>query len=156
MNDMETIAKGQAGQYFKSGYNCAEAVLRSFLDIARLPADEAVLRATTGFGGGIGHAGCVCGALAASVMAIGMLTGRIEPTQSRQVSYELAAEFHQKFQDRFGGTCCRGLNPHPFETREHLVNCIKITGNSAALLAGFLQEKGLLPSEDSLSEKVHQ
>ena len=154
MSDKVTLAKSQAGQYFKSGFNCAEAVLRAFLDITGKSADEALLRSTTGFGGGIGHAGCVCGALAASVMSIGILTGRTDSAQSRQASYDLAAEFHQKFQDRFGGTCCRGLNPHPFETREHLVNCIKITGNTAALLAEFLEEKGLL--QTTSGEQSHQ
>ena len=156
MEELALTARNKAGQYFKDGYNCAEAVLRSFLDVAKLPVDESMLKATTGFGGGIGHAGCVCGALAASIMGLGVLKGRTDSSQSRTEAYDLANEFHARFQDRFGGTCCRGLNPHPFETREHLVNCVKITGNTASLLTAFLQEKGLLPANPTSGENAGQ
>ena len=145
MSDRSTQARNAAGQYFKDGYNCAEAVLRAFGDVLGIRIEEQTLRTTTGFGGGIGHAGCVCGALAASVMTLGLLTGRTLSTQSREASYELSGEFHRRFQERFGATCCRALNPHEFETREHLLNCIKITGNTAKLLMELLEEKGLVP-----------
>ena len=143
MTDRATEARNAAGQYFKDGYNCSEAVLRATTDVLGIPVDEQVLRITTGFGGGIGHAGCVCGALAASVMSLGLMKGRTTATQSREEAYALSQEFHDRFREKFGVTCCRALNPHPFETREHLVNCVKITGNTAKLLMEFMEEKGL-------------
>ena len=149
MTDKATQARNAAGQYFKDGYNCSEAVLRAATDVLGVPVDEQALRMATGFGGGLGHAGCVCGALAASVMSLGLLKGRTEATQSREEAYELSKEFHRRFQEKFGATCCRVLNPHPFETREHLVNCVKITGNTAKLLLEFLEEKGLTESAAS-------
>ena len=144
MSDKATEARNAAGQYFKDGFNCAEAVLRATADTLGIGLDEQAMRMTTGFGGGLGHAGCVCGALAASVMALGLMEGRTDVNQSREAAYELANEFHERFQDKFGATCCRALNPHPFETREHLVNCVKITGNTAKLLQEFIEEKKLL------------
>ena len=129
MSDKATEARNAAGQYFKDGYNCAEAVLRATADTAGIKLDEQAMRMTTGFGGGLGHAG--------------LMEGRTAADQSREAAYALANEFHDRFQDKFGATCCRALNPHPFETREHLVNCVKITGNTAKLLREFIDEKQL-------------
>jgi len=143
MSDKATEARNAAGQYFKDGFNCSEAVLRATCDGLGIVPDEQALRMTTGFGGGLGHAGCVCGALAASVMMLGIMKGRTEATQSREEAYALSNEFHNRFQDKFGATCCRALNPHEFETREHLLNCIKITGNTAKLLMEYVDEKQL-------------
>jgi C_GCAxxG_C_C family probable redox protein len=141
MTDKPTEARNAAGEYFKSGYNCAESVLRATSETLGIQVDEQALRMTTGFGGGIGHAGCVCGALAASVMTLGLLKGRADASESRKEAYELSEEFHRRFQEKFGATCCRVLNPHEFETREHLVTCVKITGNTAKLLMEFIEEK---------------
>jgi len=143
VNEISTAARNAAGQHFKNGYNCAESIVRTGADLLGIQLDDQTLRTATGFGGGIGHAGCVCGALAASVMVIGLLKGRTSSEESRDDAYNLSGEFHQRFQEKFGGTCCRILNPHPFETRDHMVNCVKITGNTMALLADFLQEKGV-------------
>ena len=149
MSDKAAEARNAAGQYFKDGFNCSESVLRATTDILGIPVDEQSLRMTTGFGGGFGHAGCVCGALAASVMALGLLRGRTAATESREEAYALSKEFHDRFREKFGATCCRALNPHEFETREHLVNCVKITGNTAKLLMEFITEKGLAEPEAS-------
>lgn len=141
MNEQQLDAKQLAGQYFKEGYNCAEAVLRAFRDAMQLPIPEEALKMASGFGGGLGHAGCLCGALTASVMVLGALEGRTDRSQSRTAVYSSAEEFHRRFTEKFGATCCRALNPHPFETKEHLRNCLKITGNTAALLLAYLEEK---------------
>ena len=143
MNDISTAARNAAGQYFKDGYNCSESILRAGSHLLGIQIDEQALRMATGFGGGIGHAGCICGALASSVMLIGLLKGRADATENREEAYALSSEFHRRFQERFGATCCRALNPHEFETREHLVNCVKITGNTAKLLREFIDEKQL-------------
>ncbi|MGB9826805.1 MAG: C-GCAxxG-C-C family protein, partial [Desulfofundulus sp.] len=93
---------------------------------------------------GLGHAGCICGALTASTMVIGLLCGRTDNRQDRHRAYELARGFHDRFEETFGVTCCRSLNPHPFDTPEHLRHCLKITGNTARLLMEYLQEKRLV------------
>ena len=141
VGDKQVDAKQLAGQYFKEGYNCAEAILRAFRDTLQLDLSDDAIKMAAGFGGGIGHAGCVCGALASSVMILGTMEGRISSSESRDAMYESAAEFHRRFAEKFGATCCRSLNPHPFETKEHLRNCLKITGNTAGLLADYISEK---------------
>jgi len=139
----QSNVKQTAGQYFREGYNCSEAILRAFRDQFHLDLSDEALKLASGFGGGIGHAGCVCGALAASIMVLGILQGRSHSSQSRDPVYSATEEFHRRFSEKFGGSCCRVLNQHPFETKEHLRNCLKLTGNTAELLNEYIEEKQL-------------
>lgn len=145
MVDLALEARNRAGDNFKQGFNCAESILKAFNEILDNPLSPETVKLATGFGGGIGHAGCVCGALAASTMVIGIVKGRTHTEESRDPAYELAREFHDHFEAKFGGTCCRSLNPYTFDTPEHLRNCLKITGSTGKLLMEFLQEKNLFP-----------
>lgn len=136
-------ARNMAGEYFRNGYNCAESIFLAFRDWLGLDVSREMVRAFTGFGGGLGHAGCMCGALTGSAAVLGLLRGRTDAGESRDQAYALSREFHDRFESNFNNTCCRGLNPYPFDSKEHLRNCIKITGNTARLLADFLNDKGL-------------
>lgn len=136
-------ARNKAGGYFKEGYNCAEAIFLAFREYLAPEISPETVKLFTGFGNGAGQSGCMCGALTGSIAALNMLKGRTSLEESRDAAYEVAGEFHDRFVDKFGTTCCRALNPHPFESKEHLRNCLKITGNTAKLLMEFLQEKGL-------------
>jgi len=144
MNDALNIeARNKTGSYFKEGYNCAEAIFKAFREYLAPEMDPEMIRLVTGFGGGLGQAGCVCGALAASVVALNMLKGRTTNEGDRLEAYQCAQEFHDKFALHFGGTCCRALNSSPFDSKEHLTTCLKITGNTGKLLMEYLQEKNL-------------
>lgn len=135
--------KQLAGEHFRGGYNCSEAILRAFNTALNLGLDDNSLRLAAGFGGGIGHSGCVCGALAASIMVLGALQGRKSKEESRETMYRASEGFHKKFSEQFGGTCCRVLNRHPFDTRDHLRCCLKITGTTAELLMNYIQENDI-------------
>lgn len=137
-----------AGSRFKEGYNCAEAILRAFRDELKLDLSDDALKIATGFGGGLGQAGCMCGALTGAIMVLNMLQGRTRADQSRGPAYSSAKEFHNLFTDTFGATCCRVLNPHPFGTTEQRRGCLTITAGTADLLMQYITEKGL-------SETVH-
>lgn len=137
-------ARNKAGNYFKEGYNCAEAVFLTYRELLAPEIDPSMVKLVTGFGGGVGESGCMCGALTGSVMALNMIKGRETNQLPRDEAYRLAWEFTDKFTEKYGVTCCRALNPHPFETREHLTNCLKITGTTSKMLMEFLEEKGLV------------
>jgi len=137
-------ARNKAGNYFKEGYNCAEAVFLTYRELLAPEMDPSMVRLMTGFGGGVGEAGCMCGALTGSIAALNMIKGRTTNQVPRDEAYQLAREFTEKFTEKYGVTCCRALNPHPFETREHLTNCLKITGNTSKMLMEFLDEKELI------------
>jgi C_GCAxxG_C_C family probable redox protein len=149
-------ARNLAGNRYKHGYNCAESVLLCF---HQLVGEEVVplqlVRAGTGFGGGLGRAGCLCGPLAAGTMVVGLLRGRTSPNQDREEPYALTRKFHDTFVGEFGSPCCRDLNKFPSHTKEHLLSCLKITGKTSALLMRFLLEQGLV-REDQLSDAGRQ
>ena len=56
--------------------------------------------------------GCMCGALAAGVLALGVLYGRTAPVGPRFgcISH-LSAHLHRRFQEELGGKCCAMLRP---------------------------------------------
>lgn len=141
---MSIEARNIAGNYFKEGYNCAESIFLTYRQLLEPELDPSLVRLMTGFGGGLGESGCMCGALTGSITALNMIKGRTTNQTSRNEAYQLAKDFTDKFTEKYGATCCRALNPYPFETKEHLTNCLKITGNTSKMLAEFLEEKGLV------------
>ena len=143
MEDRATVMRNTAGGYFREGFNCAESIIKTFRPQITPELDESIVRMFTGFGGGFGHSGCVCGALAASVAVLGIIKGRTTQSEDRKPAYDVAKEFHDRFEGKFGATCCRALNEYPFDSKEHLRTCIKITGNTAKLLGEYMEEKGL-------------
>lgn len=142
--EMAIEMRNKAGNYFKEGYNCAEAIFLTYRELLASEMDPAMVSLFTGFGSGVGESGCMCGALTGSIAALNMLKGRTSNQASRDEAYQLAREFAEKFTGKYGVTCCRALNPHPFETREHLTTCLKITGNTSKMLMEFLEEKDLI------------
>lgn len=142
--DLVMEARNKAGDYFRQGYNCAESVFLAFRELVAPELDAGLVRMFTGLGGGLGHAGCICGALNAASMVIGLFKGRKSAGEDRYSCYDATSEFHNLFKERFGGTCCRVLNRYPFDSKEHMRNCIKITGNTGKLLMEYLIEKGLV------------
>jgi len=151
VNDRVDV-KRLAGQNFREGYNCAEAIVRAFRDALNLDISDEALGMASGFGGGLGHAGCMCGALTGATMVLGMLQGRVTKEQSRGPIYTSAQEFHGIFKEKFGATCCRVLNTHTFESTDHLRNCLKITGNTAGLLIQYIDDKGLQVNNSTFAE----
>ena len=146
MDQQPTLAREKASARYKEGYNCAEAILRAFRDQLGLDIGDQSLRIASGFGGGLGQAGCMCGALSGAVMVLGLLQGRDSAAQSRDPIYTSAKEFHNRFSDHFGATCCRAINPHEFGVREQRHHCHRVIGETADLLAAFIAEKGLAPA----------
>lgn len=142
--ELNLAARNTAGNYFKEGFNCTEAIFMTFREIIDPDLDPKLVKLFTGFGSGLGEAGCLCGALTGSIAAINLIVGRTSLEEDRDPAYKITHEFHDKFEEKFGATCCRILNVNPYESREHLVTCLKITGNTAKLLMEFLQEKELV------------
>ena len=71
---LEEIEK-RAYKYSQEYKACSQCTLLPIQEVFNLPGDD-VLKAATGFAGGIGRTGSVCGALSGGVMALGLLYGR--------------------------------------------------------------------------------
>ena len=86
-----------AATLYESGYWCGEAVLKTINDIAPEPLPSDAFRLASGFCEGFGGSRCTCGALAGSVMAAGLLTGRRGPDDAWEPVYNFAGELRRRF-----------------------------------------------------------
>ncbi len=70
--------------------------------------DSILPKLATGFGGGIGRKGSLCGAFTGSIMAIGMRMGRTNPKDKDGVAkvYSKCQEFWSEFEKEFGSNLC--------------------------------------------------
>lgn len=135
---------GAAGKYHEMGFNCAESIFLAFRELAAPELGEDMVKIATPFGGGMGRAGCVCGALSGAMLILGAARGRTDPSVPRKESYSLSQEYHNMFKERFGATCCRILVKHEFGSREQGERCYKIITESADMMYGFLKGKGIV------------
>ena len=144
---MEEVYK-LAEKYHLEGNNCVESVMKACNDYMDLQLPDVAIRMASGMGGGIGRSGCVCGALSGACLIIGALVGRVDPAEKPLPDiYQYTNEFHKRFKDHFGTTCCRALNRLSFGTPEYRKQCIKITATAADMVSDFIKEKGLLPEK---------
>jgi C_GCAxxG_C_C family probable redox protein len=99
----------KAKKRFDEGYNCAQSVLLTMLEHWDCR-NELVPKIASGFGGGIGRCGSVCGALTGGIMAIGAKYGTNEPSlEKRLKSYELARMLYKQFERKHETVLCRDL-----------------------------------------------
>jgi C_GCAxxG_C_C family probable redox protein len=73
--------------------------------------DSIIPKLATGFGGGIGRKGSLCGAFTGSVMAIGMKMGRVDPNDRETISkvYEKCQQLWDQFEKEFGSNICYNI-----------------------------------------------
>ncbi len=102
------VASETAARHFDAGYNCAESVLLTFVEDRGL---TGWVRLATGFGGGLGRAGDLCGALTGGVMALGLRFGRTDAGDEAagERCYEAVAELRHRFREVCGAVDCRHL-----------------------------------------------
>ncbi len=118
---MTDKAIGNAKEYFKSDFNCAQSVFRAILEEKGLFFDEA-LNIAAGFGGGIGLEGNTCGVVSGAIMAIGMLLGQKEsdPIKVKERAYIETKRFLNAFRSKFETTMCAELTQVDMKNQEAL------------------------------------
>jgi len=114
MTDPVCVANGR----FARGYNCAQSVFSAFAEQHGIAGDTA-LRLSAPFGGGMGRAGEVCGALSGALLMLGLEFGNDRP-ESKENVYRLVREFMGQFQRRNGYVRCSDLLGHDISTPEGL------------------------------------
>jgi len=113
--------------------------------------DSLLPRLATGFGGGIGRKGSLCGALTGSVMVIGMKGGRVNPNDqdSKERVYKATYQFWDWFEKKFGNSQCHLLiGCHLDNEKERkkwlaaggMKRCAEIVETTAQLLFDFIKE----------------
>ncbi len=120
--------------HFASGLYCAESVLLAVAEAHGL-AHPMIPRIATGFCGGVSRTSGMCGALAGGIMALGLLTGRSRPQESKDLCYALSHHLVGRFRERFGATQCT-----------ELLGCdISTAAGVRAFVAGGLDQKICAP-----------
>ncbi|NLW23812.1 MAG: C_GCAxxG_C_C family protein [Clostridia bacterium] len=145
-------AKRIAMNYFKEGLNCAECVLQAIIDVGLIkdfPKDIVAL--ATGFGGGIGLSGNLCGALSGAVLAVSCIHGRKNPLAKENPKerileldgergvYRLFNNLPREFKEQFGDVNCgKIVEPYDWQSKERRKNCHNIIGESAKLAVKWI------------------
>lgn len=99
-----------------SGFNCAEGV---FWGVTRSIGLDVPVSCMTGFGGGIGRSGSVCGALCGAIAAAGVYIGKTEPEDSEAKARcdTISNSIVRGFMDEMGTEVCREILGYMPESR---------------------------------------
>ncbi len=100
----------KAFNYYINGFNCAQSVIVSFADALQMD-EEATLRISSGFGGGMGGMQETCGAVTGAFMVIGFLRGKYKQgdDEAKEKTNNLIQEFSRKFAEKHGSINCMAL-----------------------------------------------
>ena len=143
---IEDVAR-QSGRYFDEGYYCAESVLLAVCDHYDIQS-RWIPKIATGFCSGMARTGGTCGAFTGAVMAVNLLAGRDNPTDSLEKNYRAVSCLTDLFKARFGATGCRELIGCRLDTREGqrqfardnlIVKCRQYTVAGAAMAMQSIQ-----------------
>ena len=125
LSNQELVQKAVA--YFASGYNCTQSVLLTLCGhIAPEVKSELVPKIGSGFGGGIGLCGCVCGSLTGSIMAVGIKYGSNDAGEEKNLmAYAKANALYHLFEKQHGSVLCRELVKYDLSKPEEVAKARK-------------------------------
>jgi C_GCAxxG_C_C family probable redox protein len=100
----------KAVDYFRSKFNCSQAVLTVFGPEYGLSENDS-LKIACAFGGGMGRQQHTCGAVTGALMVLGLKYGKAlsDPEEKKQLTYSKTREFFDEFNKLNGTTNCREL-----------------------------------------------
>ena len=106
-------------EFFESGFCCAESVLMAVAERMGIESDL-IPKIATGLCAGMSKTSSRCGALTGGVLALGMIYGRaaVGDSASKDLTYELVAQFVRGFETMFGSADCRELLGCDISTEE--------------------------------------
>ena len=95
---------------FRSGLNCAQAVITAYSDSLKFDYKQA-LCLSCGFGAGMGRLQETCGAVTGAFMIIGFYNCRkySDNKERKSETYNMVREFAARFKEKNGCTDCRTL-----------------------------------------------
>lgn len=132
-----------AKKNFEAGYSCSEAIIRGSFESGVITGAEIRLlnSMASPFSAGIGGAGCLCGAVAASQMVIGLLFGRGDLSGPLSEVKEGAKEFVDEFMIVRKATCCSVLSAgFDFSSQERRTNCNDIVSDASIILESIIKK----------------
>ena len=109
----------KAIQSFRSGANCAQAVLTAYSDDLNLE-NNLAMSISCGFGGGMGRLQETCGAVTGSFMVLGICNSNrfADNKEKKEETYSMIQKFSKKFQSIHGSIHCSSLLYCDLKTNE--------------------------------------
>jgi len=145
---IEKVRSDAEEAYKTGGFSCSEAVVHSVRQNIAPQMPKEFISAATGFGGGVGRARCLCGAVSGAVMCLGYFFGRDFPTtitdpQSLQ-TIKLAFELQESFKAKHEVLCCHvHTKDMDITTGENKKSCAVFVGDMAEMTAQIVaREQG--------------
>lgn len=154
--DWDRITQRAGGLMAGHKFGCSEALLLAFQEAFGedlLP--PAAVAMSSSFRGGMGGAGCTCGALAAGQMVLGSVFGYhgnadgAQDPETVKRARALFKELHDRFKETSKATCCRALTKGmDHDSPERKENCNRLVRVAAGLTGGIIaREAALDPTE---------
>jgi len=137
-------AKELSIKYYKEGYFCSEAILKTYEELSGVELPDMVKRGMTSLAEGIGGTGCLCGAVHAIIFVAGMYTGRVHKDESVSESMNISHIIMDRFKEKHKSACCRVLTKNAslaFGVGKYR-HCPGITGDCAEILFELACEEG--------------
>ena len=129
----------RCGLLLDDGWHCSEAMIVGVGQLLQ-PVHPQVLKAATGFAGGVGESKeLVCGALSGGVMVIGLLHGRTDAQGPDEECERLCDEYRRRFLAEFGYTKCRDLREN-WRGKPGQEHCAQLVEKAAGILLDVLGE----------------
>lgn len=100
--DVGTVAR----ENYLNGYGCAESILHALNGTRVLDVPDIVLKASTGFGTGLGGKGSTCGAVTGPIMAVGIKYGRLKPDEDFDDAYRRTKKIADTYEQKYKTTDC--------------------------------------------------
>ena len=147
--DLRKEVRAVAIRNFKNGLNCAESIYDALIETGVINMPKETMAMCTGFGGGVGLTGHICGALAAAVMANGAKHGR-NPGETNQPAVNYYRRYNKmvsEFKKEHGAVNCDEITASfgGFNSKSRRAGCMKLVGKTAALAYDIL----LIPQDEA-------
>jgi len=136
---------------FRSGYNCAQAVLTTFTDDFKIDKKTALL-ISSGFGAGMGRLQETCGAVTGAFMVAGIYNCQkyTNNVEKKDKMYAMIQNINKMFVDIHGTSLCRELLNCDLKTEEgqkfvhennlHEVVCEKCISSAINILEELIEK----------------
>lgn len=142
----------KAAGYMKIGYNCSQAIVKTYAAEVGLNENEIVKMASV-LGGGIGRTGHVCGAVSGAALIIGAKFGSIDNTklESKDKAYQKGRELLERFAAENKSILCSEILGYDIRSQEglmqarqsgvFLLKCPGFVASAARILERLIAEK---------------
>lgn len=142
----------KAAGFMKIGYNCSQAIVKTYAEDVGINEEEIVKIASV-LGGGIGRTGHVCGAVSGAALIIGAKFGSTDNTklESKDKAYQKGRELLERFAAENKSILCSEILGFDINLKEGLMQarqagvfaqkCPCFVASAARILEGMIDEE---------------